>query len=464
MDYKGQKRFWKILITISILIAVIMTIMFEYIDLKSLTIWSTNILDCIADGDITKYFSFSALNLHNLTHGYVSGTLYSLIIWSVWNVPIWILQRFFAVEITTSSLSLIWSKLFLVLLLCITLIYTYKLIMHLINDKKIAKLTVFLCFSFIFTYVGVFYTGQNDIFICAFGIMALYYLIKNGKQKNILFYLLSGLAISVKYFFFIPYVLIILLMEKNILKIILKIIIGLIPVILFNLACYNLPMFIESGAVRSGSSMLNVLFGGSFLGAYGGVSLFLLAYVILAFIAYIVKPKDNIDLAKYIIYFTAASLMCVIVFTNQEFYRSILLMPFIFVLFAMNKKNMRINIILEIIMSISLVVLSFSNYYFFNAETINNSLLVTILNLKNSIESISPFSISTKFFSDYMPIIGNVFGTILIAVSIIILYINYPKSKFDLGKENSEIEKYILVFRTVMIIPFLLLMLYVCFR
>lgn len=450
---------------VAILIALVVLIMFTYIDLKSLTIWSTNILDCIADGNITNYFKFTSLNLHNAPHGYVSGTLYSLIPWAIWNVPIWLFQRYLGIDILINSLSLIWSKLFLVLALAITLYYTYKLVQHLTNDKISAKWTIFLSFTYIYTYIGVFYVGQNDILICMLGIMSIYYLITQ-KSKNILFYILAGFAISVKYFFFMPYLILVLFLEKDIIKIGLKLFVGILPTLIFNLICRNLPMFLESSSQNANSSILNRIIGSSFpiLSGYS-LSLFIFSFIILAFIAYKTVANNTKERNEYIIYFTTATFILLLAFTAQEFYRMILLMPFIFIMFSLNKPNLRINLILETVICLTFVLSQCTNSYNFFASHggIENALLTNILNLNLS-ENVSPYFFLIYHFPNFTPILGRVCSTVAFSGFMLILAINYPRKKINIDFKNDKCERYIIWFRTLIIVPIILYLLISCIR
>ena len=98
-----------------ILVAAVGLLVFSsaaYVDLKSLTVWSTNVWDVICDSNIFHLYEYSAENIYGLNHEYMGSELMSVLPWSVWNLPIWIAQRFFGVTIVESSLSLAWSKVF----------------------------------------------------------------------------------------------------------------------------------------------------------------------------------------------------------------------------------------------------------------------------------------------------------------------------------------------------------------
>lgn len=446
---------------IAILIAILMLLMFSYIDFKSLTIWSTNILDCIAEGDISQYYSYTSLNQHNLSHKYVSGTLYSLIIWAIWNIPIWIIQYLAGIEIINNAFLLIWSKMFLVVSLCVTLFLTYKICYILFKEKKISKWITFLSATFVYTYIGVLYAGQNDILICMFATLGLYFLI---KEKNIWFYIFSALAISVKYFYLIPYIPLILLTEKKIWKIIVKIGIGISPIIIFRLLFGNFPMYAESEAANYSENILKgFLNSGLKVANEVMLSFFILAFIIICFIAYITEPKSKEIKNNYIFYFTSASIIIIFMFsTNYEFYRPILLMPALMILYGFKPQLFRINVILDTVMSTtSFVAMIIRSIYIFNSKYSMTNFLLS--NRMGEIKEVSARKFLINLLGDNVGMVASVITTIMFAAFAIILVINYPK--YNIFKENSEDklekpERWIIWIRQLVVVPAIALLLF----
>lgn len=442
---------------VAILIAIIMMLMFCYIDFKSLTVWSTNILDCIAKGDVTDYYSYTALNKYNLQHKYVSGTLYSLILWAIWNIPIWGIQYFAGKSIVKNSILLIWSKLFLVLSLGITLFITYKICKELFKDNKKSLWITFLSATFIYTYIGVFYAGQNDIMICMFAVMGLYYLIKG---KNTWFYILSSVAISIKYFYLIPYIPIILLTEKKVWKIILKLGVGVAPISIFKLLVRNFPMYAISETANYSDNILKGFLGSGLKVANGvTLSFFILSFIIVCFIAYIIKPKTKEIRNNYIFYFAVAPIVLMFMFsTKYEFYRPILLMPALMILYGFKPQLFRINVILDTVAFGSCFMFSLIHEkYLFNSKYSMNGSLISkvfdvkkmgIVNLKDPLRD---------FLGNNINMIETMIATILFATLGIILIINYPKLNIiKKEKENDNLEKperWIIWIRSLMVVP-----------
>lgn len=446
---------------VAILIGIIMLLMFSYIDLKSLTIWSTNIFDCIAEGDISQYYSYTALNKYNVSHKYVSGTLYSLMIWAIWNIPIWLIQYFKGIEIINNELLLVWSKLFLVASLGTTLFLTYKICNILFKEKKMSKWITFLATTFIYTYIGVLYAGQNDILICMFATLGLYFLI---REKNIWFYIFSALAISVKYFYLIPYIPLILLTEKKIWKIIVKIGSGISPIILFRILFSSFPMYFESQAANKSDSILKGFFGSGIKVANGvTLSFFVLAFIIICFIAYITKPKSKEIKNNYVFYFASAPIIVMLMFsTHYEFYRPILLMPILMILYGFKPKLFRINIILDTIMGAT----SFGAMLIKSEYILNTKYSMANFALSNRTGVIKEVCISNylkNLLGDNIGIAESFITTIMFAAFAIILVINYPKC--DILKENTEEkvekpERWIIWMRQLVVVPMIALLLF----
>lgn len=439
---------------IAILIALVMLFLYAYNDLKSLTIWSTNMLDVLFEMDISNYFAYTAENIYNAPHQYVSGTLYNFIPWAVWNIPIWIIQRFVGIPILTTPLLLVWSKLFLVACLGVTLYYAYKIVMLLTNDKSKSIWCVFLSGTFFYTYVGVFYAGQTCIQICLFGTLAIYMLL---KQKDNLFLLFSALAVSTKYFFLFPFIAIILLLEKDVFKIIKKLFLVILPILIFSLLCHNMPMYAESSNANPFFVMLSGLINSSIPIMNGNkLSLFIFSQIIIYFVAYITVPKDEKEKNHYIIYFTVASILTLFMFTNFQFYRMILVIPFVYILFSLNPKSFKLNIILDTVMCVfSAIMMTFSDItYFFSTEhSMPNGILGQILNL----EQISNITIGRLITSATgRSMILSISSTVSLAAMIIILVINNPKFKLKNMYYNEKMDRWLIWIRLLLIVPYIL--------
>lgn len=444
---------WVFVITI----ALVMLISFYYLDFRSLTIWSTNFWEVISQGDITQYFAYTAQNVCNAPHKYVSGTLYSLIAWGIWNLPIWGIQHFLGIPILSNTFMLIWSELFLVIALLLVIKTAKKIINFITTEKGNDKLTGLLIASSVWIFIGVFYAGQNDIIICLLGLIAMYALMKN-KQKT--FLILSGFAISVKYFFLFPFIALLLLTEKNTYKIIGKGIIALIPTLVFNLVCRNFPMFNASEEQGPFIKMLSSLFVSDISGFRGvKISLFVISLLFVYFMAYVTKPEKE-EKNKFITYITAVSFVPLLAFTKIEFYRMILIIPFLIIVLMQNRKLLKVNLILENILEVStLFVIILKSGFIFAPANVKLGYLPKILGFTNqNVSSLGEHICRT------LPITKTVlpaFSALCVGTMILLFIINHPRfNQKHIEVQDQTYERWWLWIRPVTIFTCVLGMFY----
>lgn len=169
------------------LISIFMMLIYTYVDNVSLTIWSTNMLDCIWEGNVSNYYQYNSLNLHHLAHQSLSGGFLILVPLAVWNIPIWISQYFFGAEITTSKICMLWSTLFYVMVFIVMLYYTSKICKKLWDDSERTIYAILLCASSIYMHIGITYSGQNDILWITLGVIAFYYYLDNKWKEFLIF-------------------------------------------------------------------------------------------------------------------------------------------------------------------------------------------------------------------------------------------------------------------------------------
>lgn len=439
------------------IISFIILCFFLHGDTENLIKWSLNIFDVTVKGKPLDFYKYSIENPNMAPDKYVSGTLYSLIIWAIWNIPIGIIKTIFGVEVLHNPLVYIWGKLFLVFCLCITMFFVNKIVKKITGDVNRAKWAMFLLASSVFIYIGVYYGGQNDIVICAFATAAVYCLM-DGKNKW--FYFFAGMAISVKYFFFIPYIAIILLFEKKVLKIIYKIALGVIPTGIYWLITRACPMVSESASQGSPVSvLLKEMVGGAFPVTFNNsISLFLGMLLIIYILAYLTMPQNDDEKYSYVIYYIVATSLAMLLFSTFQYYRVVMVCPFIAILMVIDKEKYRINVIMETIISISLFIILIiqSGAYLFVSSVINKNVVNFIFGISGVEGYFSlGMDVSRWISNDMLTILLQIFATVVVILSIFILVLNNPRAKLEfLDIPSIKIERWIYWLRTfVVVIP-----------
>ncbi len=362
-----RKSEWFSLFLFSFLVSGILFVSYGYIDLKSLTAWTLNLWDCLADGNLYGYYEYCARNIYHLDSAYMGSNYLALLPWAVWNLPIWVLQRFFGVIAVGHAWTLLYSKIFVVLVYFITIYFTYRILV----TMRIAAMgrTVYLAFSFPFAMTAVYFAGQTDIISICFFVMALYKLM-GEKKKQFLFY--AALSIGAKPYIFIAYMAVLLLTEKNIWKILRDIIIGMSPMLLFHLIYRNAPMYQESMSMGPGAGQLEATLGMTVSSPSGiSISLFLVFLTVFYFFIYIRSWERQ--RAEGLISAVVYPFLLFFMFAEYKHYRVIYLFPFLYILFAVKEDRLFYNLLAECVINIGIAIKFyltnggfFSNWYVFD--------------------------------------------------------------------------------------------------
>lgn len=330
---------------------------FFFIDIGSLTGWSCTLIDSIVDGKLYSFYDIVHKNPLGTYHKYFGYNFLVIIPWSIWNIPLWVAERFFNVDILNVTIAMAWSKLFLYVVAAFLVIVSRKFMKLLKIDELDIDWMSYLMIGSPFLFLGVGLAGQNDIIIILLATIGVYKLIQGDEKQFIIFMVLS---MASKPFYIFSYVAVILLIEKNIFKIVLKSILPVIPMVLFMLIFWNAPTYQESVAGGSMSRLIEGILGSSIpiMNTYAA-PLFVICLVMLYIIAFC--QNDDEKRPEYILYMMIAPLLIYFAFCNFEFYRLIYMAPFLFMLIGLNKDRLRLNVLIETYLSVVGMGLSFLN-------------------------------------------------------------------------------------------------------
>lgn len=410
----------------------VMLLFYIYWDFETLTVWSTYIWDCLFDGNLYDYYQVVHENVYRAPHAYNGFNYLSLIPWAVWNFPIWLIQRLTGAAIVDHTLMLAWSKLFLVFAVGIVVYYSNKIICCFVDEDETVKWSGYMIITSPFLFIAVFLAGQSDIIIIAITVMAVYYLLQG---KKMVFLVLMAFSISAKPFFIFSYIAVILLIEKNILKILVNLVVSIAPMLVFNFIYANAPLYQESVSAGTASNIIEktVENGIPATGqAYvpveiaGKASIVILGLILIYFAAYCINYSE--EKKNYIIYMLTAPMLVYMAFSDYEHYRKVYLLPFLIILFAINKKFWHVNILLEKILGVTGVIMILFKEYAFYLPSINQGLMKRLGVMQNV--SKCKYTGVARFLGDKTGENFAVFQimcvSIFVAVAIILLVINLP--------------------------------------
>lgn len=451
---------------LTIVTALFVFVSIAFVDMRSLTVWSTNVWDVTFDSNIRHLYEYTAQNVQQLRHSQMGSELFSVLPWSVWNLPIWIIQRVTGKPIADSAIMLAYSKAFLVLLTVIMLRYTKKIAMIVTGGNKTKSAwAVLLSASSVFLILGVFYAGQNDIIMVVPSVIAVYYLLK-GKQRW--FIVWSIIAIAIKPFFVIAFLAALLLYEKSFIKIILKTALSVVGVAAQKLLFFKAPMYEESIAKGPSKDMLEQMFSGDLSTAFGKASLFAVALVLICLYAYTRGfSKDDMRscdsrLGKYIVYIVALTNLAYLMFSPFSFYRLVTLVPFLYLVLVQNEELYFYNGLCETAMSAALLLkLGLrTNTSLFRAKAVNGALIQRLWGYSVTPEfEEGPYTSLSTYLTEKESVLmffQPMFSGVALICAILLMAYNHPDRKLKAPLYGDKNCRVLLWARIVMIVPFIL--------
>lgn len=253
--------------------------------------------------DITVYARYGLIFLDSLFDGkafsfYMNaeaagiapkGAVYDIglyFIYGIWNIPLWIIDKVVGINPIGVG-ALLWYKILLVIFLIFCMIRMYDIGKLLgLSEEKSAFGS--MCFAAsLLTFMPIYVASQCDVIPLAFLLSAVYYIFNNDKTKMLIY---VALALLTKPFSFLMLVLLVVLYQKNILKIILEILLGAFPMLFFKIV-YSMVQGTVKGAESHMVSSLEQFLEVQIPGGNGSISLFVVGYIILLIMAYLSDMK-----------------------------------------------------------------------------------------------------------------------------------------------------------------------------
>lgn len=436
-------------------------------DVQSLTIWSTNVWDSIADGKFRSLYALTAENLHHVHHAHMGSELMSVLPWSVWNLPVWVMQRFFGMEIMDSPLMLAYSKLFLVFCSVVMLLYTKKIACLLTGDKQKGAMAMFLTASSTYLYVSVCYSGQNDIIMITVSVIAVYSLLSNRYR---MFFLWSILAIAVKPFFLPAFLVVLMLTEKSFLRLTGGAVLACSGLLAQKLLFWGAPGYAESMNSGPGKQMLKEMFPVNLETSFGGVSFFAVVLVLVCLYSYSRAfsrddyAKPGCLAGKYAVYLITVTYAGYLMFSPFSFYRLALLVPYLYLVLVQNRHMRLYNALLDTGMQLALLLrMILRGSKLFRVDYVNRSVAGQLFGYTVAYQEKSSFASAANYLcskTDALGALQPLIAGVAVVCAALLLAFNHPEKQPRLPVSGDRQVRALLWLRMLLIVPFAALTLY----
>ncbi len=400
-----------------IIISYLLTaLLFRYIDTVSFTAWSVGFWDCLFEGKLNEFYSYTVLNLRGAEQGVVEGSWLTFFPWILWNFPVYLTHTSPANMQVDSMTCVLWAKLFLLLCVFGIAFYAYKIVLFVSKgDQKSAFIAAILASGGGELLNCVAYVGQDEIVYLLCLMIAIYCVLK-GKRRVFLFW--GMVAVTICPIMLLPFIAIVLYFEKNILKDIFYVGVAGVPSVLFEVVYRNDEMY---QAVKDTNTIgvLNQMMNGELLSTtFGAVSIAGVALVILFFICYI-RNSEQEETENILYYIAIVFFIICFLMPQNMFYRFCLYVPFWSIMLVLKGSNRNMRIFLFTLISYLrvFIVLGYNGYQNMNAKYLMPQIL---LNLKSRIRirSIIEMIDDLKYYDTFLMLIRP----ILLGAAAIILF------------------------------------------
>lgn len=357
----NRKRIGKLDYAILLSVMIVMYFTLMYTDIVITYTHGINFMSCLFDGNLEDFYAYS------IEHAYYSvGAVYYwpiYLLFGIWNLPCWIATNVFQINMF-HPLLLLWCKT-LVVIFAIGSCYMFdKILKRMEYDEEHRKFALFLLVSSLNFIIPTLTVAQYDI-ICVFfilwGIKEFIYSEKITWKVLVIF----SVAISMKIFAIFIFIPLVLLAEKRILYVLKDIVLGLVMLLVSVVPYMRDESYIELtgwfNQLMTGRMFEAVIDAGN-----TDIPIFMCLFIGICIYAYCISAKGMHEYYEYIIWLSCAVFATFFIFVQTHPYWIILIAPFMVMLFMMNDKQVKVNVILEFFVNVTLTfvyALLYGNYY-----------------------------------------------------------------------------------------------------
>lgn len=447
---KNSSKLIKSLWIFVVVCAIFISCMHTYNDIlvtgkQGLVFW-----DILFSGKILNFYNEAIVYSGNQYYPIEQYALYPFlyyVIFAVFEFPLWLLEKILSVNVYNSIFGNIYNKFILLFFVALDLYALNKVLKQMNNNEEDINIYLLIYTSSMTLITSTYITGQYDVMNIFFILMGYYYWLKKDIKKFIIYFAIS---INLKYFGLMYFIPLLLIDEKNILKILYKTLLAIAPTLVLMLI-FSIGSSGAAGGVGTGIVSMYIskfIVNDISLGNHE-ISSFLVLSLLSCVIAYFYSYKDdkdriNVSLFVLLLLLGAFSLIARIIA-----YWAVLLVPVLVLCIANTKDNENKMLILEAVLCFAL---GLYQYFFFNwmfcAKTTSAMGFLPLIFNK------WPDALNNTGVDGVMMSIGlgpevvNTIYTLTFVAWFAMLYYVNPKRKQS--KEKEPIKKETLVLRTIL--------------
>lgn len=410
-----------------------------YGDMQAFTHYEVNFCGSIFNGGgLRNYYEYGNDMLAYYKANGIGGA-YELIydfpvyiILGIWGVPLWIFCNITGIEETSNMWTMLYAKSIYFVALAVTAYIIYRICKNIKMNDSNAKWASFMFLSSAVVFVEIGIVGQLDVLGFPFLLLGIYYYQKYEYRKFVIFF---AIAISFKQFPLFIFIPLLLLYEKNIIKIGIKTILALSFTVLV-----GLPFPKNSEAAEIKESIRNRFleaFLGNKLPLYNSVvPLIIVLFGIICVYCYLKKIEDEKEYYNYSIIIPLTVMFVILSSFDSNPYWFVYLAPFLAIIMAYNSDKFNLLILFESVGMSGLILNQYGeNYWVYETRYADGMLLEKLFGKPDYLITLQKFNAYTRI-SYFSP---SFFAMFLVCIATVI-YLSVPKNCKQ--NENISMRKY----------------------
>ena len=355
---KSKKFEWALYIATTLLMLLLL-VSHNYNDILVTVRHGIHFWDILLDGDILNFYNLNRVASGNIYYPDVQGCAYNILIYmvfAIWNLPLYLLERFWQVDVMNNIACLTYSKLMLVVAVMVTVWILNKILATLGVPDRARKLLLYVYASSSLLLSVICITSQYDILSIIFQLLGIHAYIEKKYNRFIFWF---GVAFCFKFFSVFIFLPLLLIHRKRVLPILKSSAMMAVPWLVTRLPFWISTFFysvtissVSRGEIMAGQRFLKTMSSGT-LG--DNINLFLMIYAALVVWCYLREGnfKDSAFEAIFVSLVTYAAFSGTM---NTLAYWPILVAPYVMLAMAICPKYIYLNLILETIGMAGLVV------------------------------------------------------------------------------------------------------------
>ncbi len=373
------------------LIAIIPIISYGYNDTIFLIRHGLNVWGSIFEGDgLLSFYMYNHMDVLNSEKlGYLAcDAMYEFPIYAimaVWDLPLWIVQNLTGMDVAATWWGILWGKTLFVVFLVYGAYLIKKICLEIgIEEEKSVWAGVIYLTSLI-TFSSVYIIGQCDTIGIAFGLLGIYYYLKGANKRFLLFF---SIAISMKLFVMVVFLVLVLLKEKRILYILRDLVAGIGVTIVSKLLFFG---NVQKSSF-SGDFLVKILNNKLPVSTAGTVPVSVVLVGLVLVCCYLTKAYSN----KKMVCYSMLALFGLFISYQSTPYVWMYLAPFVSILLVFDNIYQKETVVLATVGEAALVLSHMLYFYWcYDVDKVNRTVIGQIFGMASYEEE----SFSIRYFT-----------------------------------------------------------------